>query len=166
MLLSYTCFADMPGNPGRHDVTLVLSGVHSLQPCILFIKDEYKDSLITVTADTSYIVTGSHGSPHNVMIFGESRDGKTDTIQFDEYGQQNGEIIFKGVSENKLQYTLNKASSSPAVTDTAANAASPKIAAAKPTAAYWLIGISISALVALIIFFVVRNQKKNKDTGV
>lgn len=168
MILSvYISFADMPGNRGRQDITLTISGIQSLQPYSLFVKDEYVDSLIKISADTTYIITGSRGAPHDIFIFAEDKNKKTDSVHFDEMSQENAAIVFAGVSGNKLQYTVTKTPLNPQSADSSAatQTSSQTSASNKSSTTNWLIGISVSALVALIIFFVVRNQKKNKSAA-
>jgi hypothetical protein len=159
-------FADMPGKPIRSDVLLKLQGIKTLAPYTLIIKDRYKDSLIKILSDTSYIITASQGAPHEIMIFGTSKKGNTDTIFCDEYNQRNAVISFSGVEGNKLQNIITQTSADTSSTDTSSkDAATTNNVSASNSISNsthkWLIGISVSALVTLIIFLAVKNRKKN-----
>ena len=160
ILFSIHSFADMPGNPVRQDVSVKIIGVKTLQPYTIFIQDEYKDSLIKILTDTSYTISASQGAPHGIMIFGSSKSSNTDTIFFDEYGQENGIITFTGIANNKLLSTIEKTSiilKDTTNTETIKNKVVVELS--HTSTSTWLIGISVSALVALIIFFVIKNKK-------
>ena len=150
----------MPGNPVRQDVSVKIIGVKTLQPYTIFIQDEYKDSLIKILTDTSYTISASQGAPHGIMIFGSSKSGNTDTIFFDEYGQENGIITFTGVAGNKLLSSIEKTAIVSKDTDDTATIKDEVVVNTPHTSKLnLLIGISVSALVALIIFFVIKNKK-------
>ncbi|HRH59253.1 MAG TPA: hypothetical protein PL045_01720 [Chitinophagaceae bacterium] len=161
VILQTQAFADLPGNKGRSNVSADFKNVASLGDYQLFIVDE--DSVIGLNKDTLYIISGSRGKPHQVIVFAAKGAQKTDSIFLNEYEQENFMISFSGVVNNKLLYDMTavKINSGDSVF---AAAAPPKISLtgnwSKTTEI--LLGCATSAILGLIVVFIWRKRSSRK----
>lgn len=166
VILQTQAFADLPGNKGRSNVNADFKNVASLGDYQLFIVDE--DSVIGLNKDTVYIITGSRGKPHQVIVFAAKGAQKTDSIFLNEYEQENFTLSFSGVTNNKLQYEMKAAKINSGDTVLAASApAKISLTGNWSKTTEILLGFATSAILGLIVIFIWHkrsNRKKSIDS--
>ncbi len=160
LIISKAVFADMPGNVPRQDVTAKFINISSLGNYTLHVLD-YKSDYI-LTHDTLYNIYASRGVPHNILVYAEHGKSQfTDTFFLSEFEQSDYEITFTGVQNNKLQYGLKS-------TALQGQNKTDEKGITKEVKNFWktneiLIGVSLVALLGLIVFFIWRKKKPGKN---
>lgn len=152
--------ADMPGHIYREPVNVQFKNLASLGEYHLYVADF--DTVLEITADTTFIITASQGSPHCIIFFAKSKNGNSDSMNLCEYDQQNTVIEFRGITENKMSFTqislpLENAGRAESGDNDPQNINDKSFFAKNTTLC---ISLSIAALLALIILFVYYKRKK------
>lgn len=166
-LLYTNIMADMPGNKPRPGSLLHLNNIDTLKPYTLMIQN-YQDGFFEVTKDTDYNILGGYGARRPTLFFALKGNQSTDTVYLDadEYGREI-KINFIEVVNNRLIYSKEiMENGNEKIGD---NSESNDTSTPGGNFLYnniWLIGLSFSALVGLIAFFVLRNRNiKKVDHG-
>ena len=160
LIISKAVFADMPGNKPRQDVTASFINISTLGNYTLHVLD-YKSDYI-LTHDKLHNIYASRGVPHNILVYAEQGNSQfTDTFPLNEFQQSNFEITFTGVQNNKLQYDLKS-------TALQGQNKTDEKGITEEVKSFWktnelLIGVSLVALLGLIVFFIWRKKKPGKN---
>jgi hypothetical protein len=158
LFITLSALADMPGNHRRQDIKVVFSNLSALGNYTLHVKDFDTDSIIT--KDTLYTIFASQGVPHEIMIYASLDTVFTDSIFLSEAEQENVGIAFTGIADNKLLYTTTRTS----LAGDNENAGKGKDGITKSVRQFWkrneiLIGISLVAVLILVVYFFWRKKK-------
>ena len=146
----------MPGNTGWPDIKVNLKNVVALGSYVLQISDKYLQLPIPVPHDTTYLVYGSRGVPHEIIIYAINGNVSTDTLFISDIDQENIDYNFKGVENNRLVFESIRKRIPNAYSDNAEDTENNNSFSSQTKI---LIGVSMVALAALIVWYILRRKK-------